>query len=276
MKLLTLNTHSLAEENYPEKLKAFVSAIVAEQPDIMALQEVNQSIGAKAVVPEKLMNFTPCGSIPVKEDNHAYNAVKKLSEKGIDYYWTWLGIKKSYGRYEEGISLLCRKPIAETDIITVSSIDDYNNWKTRKIIGVRTEGCPDEWFYSVHFGWWDDKDEPFQKQWKRFSDNFSDKKVIWLMGDFNSPAEVRDEGYDMVKNCGWLDSYYLAEYKDDGITVGRIIDGWKDRIFHTKGMRIDQIWSSKPREIISSRVILNGRNYPVVSDHYGVEINVKE
>ena len=39
MKLLTINTHSLQEEHYPEKLEQFVEAILRESPDIIAMQE---------------------------------------------------------------------------------------------------------------------------------------------------------------------------------------------------------------------------------------------
>jgi len=41
MKLLTLNTHSIIEENYEQKFKIFVDEIYKERPDIIALQEVN-------------------------------------------------------------------------------------------------------------------------------------------------------------------------------------------------------------------------------------------
>lgn len=58
MKLLTLNTHSLVEEYYYEKLQTFVQAVSEEQPDVIALQEVNQTI---AEMPVK----TAQGYIPV-------------------------------------------------------------------------------------------------------------------------------------------------------------------------------------------------------------------
>ena len=41
MKLITLNTHSLIEEHYEEKLHAFAEMVRKEKPDILALQEVN-------------------------------------------------------------------------------------------------------------------------------------------------------------------------------------------------------------------------------------------
>ncbi len=276
MKLLTLNTHSLAEENYEEKLKISVAAIVSEKPDIIALQEVNQSISEGEIHEESLYGFTSCGIIPVRGDNHAYNVVKMLYENGVRYYWTWLGIKEGYGKYQEGIALLSLSPVIDVSTLTVSSIDNYNNWKTRKVIGIRTEDYLDDWFYSVHFGWWDDKEEPFQAQWRKFSDQLPHDGRVWLMGDFNSPAGVRDEGYDMIENDGWYDSFRLAEKKDCGITVGKIIDGWCDKAVETQGMRIDQIWCSERTEITSSQVIFNGSNYPVVSDHYGIIIKIKD
>lgn len=46
MKLLTLNTHSLIEPDYEAKREIFVNFIAAEQPEVFALQEVNQTAAA--------------------------------------------------------------------------------------------------------------------------------------------------------------------------------------------------------------------------------------
>ena len=46
MKIMTLNTHSLAEPEYESKLAAFAGSLVQIKPDIIALQEVNQSMSA--------------------------------------------------------------------------------------------------------------------------------------------------------------------------------------------------------------------------------------
>lgn len=272
MKLMTLNTHSLVEADYPCKLKSFVSAAAEELPDIIALQEVNQSISSEEAAAAGLQNFTPCGSTPVKADNHAYNAVKMLSEKGAGYYWTWLGIKEGYGKYDEGISLLSQSPIIETDTVTVSSTDDYRSWKTRRVIGVRTQNHPDTWFYSVHLGWWEDNEEPFSKQWERLNNHIRNKGRVWLMGDFNSPADKRDEGYDLIKESGFYDSFLLAKRRDSGVTAVGKIDGWTE----SNEMRIDYIWCSEKADVISSSVIFNGKKYPVISDHYGVIIETKD
>lgn len=272
MKLMTLNTHSLVEEHYSEKLESFVQAVSEEQPDIIALQEVNQTI---TEMPVKIaQGYIPCAeAITIRQDNHIYHATEMLKSRGICYFWTWLPLKKGYDKYDEGIALMSRSPILETKIVQTSAINDYNNWKTRKILGIRTEATPEEWFFSVHYGWWDDPDEPFQGQWQRTKDALTDHSHMWLMGDFNSPAEVRGEGYDMIRQDGWHDCYLLAKEKDCGITIGKVIDGWKDKTTSTDGMRIDQIWCSEKRRIISSEVIFNGTNRSIVSDHYGVIVN---
>ncbi len=195
-----------------------------------------------------------------------------MLEKNINYYWTWLPIKNGYDKYDEGLAILSKKEILETDTVLVSCINDYNNWKTRKILGIYSG---DEWFYSVHLGWWDDKSDPFSDQWSRLSKYLTGKENVWLMGDFNNCAEIRNEGYDLIKNSGWQDTFEIAREKDDGITVGTVIDGWKDKITDTNGMRIDFIWTNSENRIERTNVIFNGKNEPVISDHYGVMITVK-
>lgn len=248
--------------------------IAKETPEIIALQEVNQTCCKAEVSAGDLVGYCACREeVVIRIDNHVYNVTALLREKGLLYYWTWLPMKKGYDIYDEGIALLSRYPILETDVITVSTMDDYNKWKTRKLVGIRTEDTPDEWFFSVHFGWWNDAEESFQTQWENTHAYMKKYGKVWLMGDSNSPAQVRNEGYDMIVSDGWIDSYELAAVKDSGITVGTVIDGWKEKIKQTDGMRIDQIWSNRIVKVKKSEVVFNGHKYPVVSDHYGVLVD---
>lgn len=273
MKLLTLNAHSLAEDDYPRKLMDFADAVLQERPDIIALQESSQTACGQEVPQHLLTGYVPCAETAViRADNHVYSAVGLLADRGLHYHWTWLPLKRGYERYDEGLALMSRSPILETDTVQVSRVNDYHNWKTRKLLGIRTQHAPQEWFYSVHFGWWDDPDEPFAAQWQKTNAHMQERGIVWLMGDFNSPAEIRSEGYDLIRKSGWHDSYTLAKQRDGGFTVGGVIDGWKDRISSTPGMRIDQIWCSRETDVASSAVLFNGIRYPVVSDHYGVLI----
>lgn len=267
MKLLTLNTHSLVEEDYPRKLKIFAEAVSAEKPDIIALQEVNQS---RTEVAANLVRYIPADhSAVIRTDNHVLNAAKLLPE----YFWTWIPIKLGYTRFDEGIALMSRSQILETAVLTVSSDDDYSNWKTRKILGIRTEACPKEWFFSVHYGWWDDPNDPFSAQWERTLSQLDGFGKVWLMGDFNNPAEIDGEGYDLIKKSGFRDCFTCARFRDDGVTAEGHIDGWKDKRLAEK-MRIDQIWHSGRISAESCFTVFNGEKYPVISDHYGVMLKL--
>ena len=131
-------------------------------------------------------------------------------------------------------------------------------------------------------GWWKDEEEPFARHWDCLSQHLkaarSEQETIWICGDFNSPSDVLGEGYSYVKDSGWQDTYGLAKEKDSGVTVGGVIDGWRNqnRKEKNEGMRIDYIWCSKKRNIRQSQVVFNGKHYPVVSDHYGVMIETEE
>ncbi len=307
MKLITLNTHSLEEPDYEEKLHRFADVVLAEKPDIVALQEVNQSAAAERVKPPELSGYVRCRDFEgeVRRDNHAARLSGLLREKGAEYFWTWVGAKLGYGKYDEGLAVFSHYPILEVDSFRISGCADYGNWKTRRILGIKTEAG---WFYTVHMGWWDDEEEPFAKQWDRLQkhiqamtgegDGESGNKEagnagqpVWLMGDFNSLDSIYGQGYDLVRESGWEDTFCLARERDCGVTVGKVIDGWRERLSDTKvpkspktekedssddgsacqeGMRMDYIWCSERVPILSSCVICNGENYPVVSDHYGV------
>lgn len=281
MKILTLNTHSLVEEKYEEKLIEFVKMLKEEKPDVFALQEVNQSLAMQEALDASATGYimSENGNATIRMDNHAYRVAKLLLEAGIIYQWTWIPVKVGYDIYDEGIAVFSKTTFEDTEQFYISQSEDYKNWKVRKILGVRTNN---KWFYSVHMGWWNDEEEPFVKQWDVFSERLRNRnEICYVMGDFNSPANKRNEGYDYVVRSGWMDTWQAAKSKDSGITVGTLIDGWKDKVDEVTnqnemGMRIDFIFCNKVIPVESSKVVCNGVNYSVVSDHYGVMIEVAE
>ena len=93
MKLLTLNTHSLCEENEEEKCEILCSKIFDERPDIAAFQEVNQYIDDGTEY--EITGYIPVGEIPLKKSNYAVSIQKRLKGMGLDYKFSWLGIKKA-------------------------------------------------------------------------------------------------------------------------------------------------------------------------------------
>ena len=98
------------------------------------------------------------------------------------------------------------------------------------------------------------------------------------MGDFNAPDYVSGQSYDYILNRDWQDTYQTALEKDSGFTVPCVIDGWRERLKNIKwrAMRLDYIFCNHQIEITSYHVIFNGENRPVVSDHFGVCIEVME
>ena len=276
MKILTLNTHSLREENYPQKLEWFIEGILREKPDIIAMQEVNQTASAGDMDPEMLAGQYPVpGCVRIRQDNHAAQVAYRLRQAGIACSWAWLPIKRGYGKYDEGVAILSLgRAIRCVDQFPISRIRDYENWRTRAVLGVQVEGLED-WFYTVHMGRWDDETERFLDQWKVLNCCIASKRLcgqVWLMGDFNTPDAIPGQGYDVITACGWIDTWQIASCRDSGATVPGIIDGWPETPESARryGMRLDYIWCSRKDQISSSRVLFNGITEPIVSDHFGV------
>ena len=282
MKLLTLNTHSLQEADHEQKLEQFVEAVLREKPDIIALQEVCQT--ADTELAEDALwagQYLMPTRVPLREDNHGAQVAFRLRQAGIDCYWVWLPIKKGYGKYDEGVALLSLgRKITAARAFPISKTNEYHNWRTRAALGVRVEGSED-WFYSIHMGWWEDTEEPFRQQWELLQEDIRSQKengTVWLMGDFNAPDSIPDQSYARICNDGWLDTHLAAEQREGTYTVAGIIDGWQDKPPDRKdgGMRLDYIFCSRKKGIFSSRILFDGEREPVVSDHFGVLIETKE
>lgn len=306
MRVLTLNlnshTRTYQREALEKKICILAEYIQKYQLDLIALQECGQTSAAQCWEKPLSGSFHSCDSgIVIKEDNAAAILAKRLAQTGIKYYWTWGGVKQGYGKYDEGLAVFSQYPIRETDFFTVSRQAAFDNWKTRKVLGISVQiNGQRYWFYNAHLGWWHDVEEPLRDQIEilhahllekeqgkkemyqpvicsckaeyrisKEEDGLSHKKPqIILMGDFNSPSDVVGEGYEKMQALGWKDSWFLAEKKDDGITVPGSIDGWEEK--RTKGMRIDYIWMRQEQKVISSTVLFSGRREPVISDHFGV------
>lgn len=274
LKILTLNVHSLHQADCEQKFKCFLESILYEQPDLIALQEVNQTAAAPMLQASMLCGNVevPDVEIPLRSDNYAAWLAFALRQAGFACSWSWLPVKRGYDRYDEGLALLALKnEIEAVDVRRISRRAEYEDWRTRKALGVKLRGKED-WFYTVHMGWWNDDEEPFLRQWNALKNEMRERRnrhPIWLMGDFNSPAEVRGEGYDCICADGWQDAWRLAGKTGGGVTMEGEADGWRDGSAQ-QGVRIDHIWCSRPFDVHRIRVAFDGREEPKVSDHYGV------
>ena len=255
MKILTINTHSLIEDNYETKLEIFVDAICRIRPDVIAMQEVNQTKTADIVALGR--------GFDVRCDNHALRVTKALNESGLNYRYFWHGIKTAYNEYEEGLAIITHLPVRKTDSVLISKKDDASDWRTRYALGIKVG---EEWFYSIHTGRYDDTADSFRNQWERFNTHVWEKERVWVMGDFNCDSD--SDGYKEVIASGWYDTFCMAKEQDNGVAVRGAIDGWRDG--EITDMRIDYIFTNRKVSVKSSKVVFNGINEEKVSDHYGV------
>ncbi|PPA70381.1 endonuclease/exonuclease/phosphatase family protein [Jeotgalibacillus proteolyticus] len=260
MRLLTLNCHAWQEEDQLEKMDILAETIVERSYDVIALQEVS------------IKKFARYDNV-TSEDHYGEVLLKKLEALGCsDYKMVWTFSHHSYGWNEEGVAILSRVPILDVDEFFVSRTTDPEKWKSRAIIRAAIEWKGEEIdIYSCHTGWWSDKDEPFPEQVDRLMEKIDPSRLSILAGDFNNDARIKGEGYTYLLEQGLYDTYSLAENKDKGITVPGRIAGWSQ---NDHALRIDYILATRAIEVSSSTVIFNGQNKPIISDHYGVEVEI--
>ncbi|WIY61702.1 endonuclease/exonuclease/phosphatase family protein [Bacillus arachidis] len=261
MKLLTLNCHSWQEENQIEKIRHLAKTIQEEDYDVIALQEVSQSIKAQNVCRNK------------KKDNYGLVLLAELEKLGLrNYNIVWDFSHIGYDIYEEGLAIITKHPIVKQNSFFISESKDISYWKARKIVSVTISyKGKNITLYSCHLGWWNDEEEPFQDQVDCLIKNVNGNELSFLMGDFNNNARLQGEGYDYLMQKGFYDTYELALKKDEGTTVQGKIAGWDE---NKQNLRIDLILSNKPTTVLSSKVIFNGVNRNVISDHFGVEVQL--
>ena len=135
MKILTLNTHSLCEKEATFKRKLTALWIAEQQPDVICLQEVNQTITDSEVCVDVFF----AGKDTIKQDNYANDLVQDLLGLGHQYHWIWEPVKIGYGKYEEGLAILSKTEILDHESILLTHTDDFNNWKKRKALGVKIQ-----------------------------------------------------------------------------------------------------------------------------------------
>ncbi|WP_332696062.1 endonuclease/exonuclease/phosphatase family protein [Halalkalibacter lacteus] len=259
MRLLTLNCHAWQEDNQLDKIKSLAKTIKETSYDVIALQEVSQSINEADIDGN------------VKKDNYVLVLLNELKELGVeDYDYVWDFAHIGFEVYEEGLAILTKHKIEKRHSFFISQSEDTNYWKTRKIVGatILYNNKPVS-FYSCHLGWWEDEEEPYTKQVDALHSFVQTNEQFFLMGDFNNDATIKEEGYEYLLNKGLFDTYHLAEEKDKGTTVEGKIAGWDK---NKQDLRIDYIFTNSKIEVKKSNVIFNGFNEPIISDHFGLEV----
>ncbi|MDO4927960.1 MAG: endonuclease/exonuclease/phosphatase family protein [Corynebacterium sp.] len=280
MKLLSLNVHSWMEIHPSEKLLHLAQAIVAHRVDIVALQEVNQ-----LRLPEPDYSTEPSSRVSSQMrlphpaagfDNFAALLCQLLASWGEDYTWYWSPAHIGFERYDEGVAILVRQdsfPVTTQKTLVLTD-HPYNDVRRRVAQAVCFQ---DFWVASGHFSWWErDGAALFRPEWdtlQAFSNAQLDQgKPTLVAGDLNNPASVIGEGFDYVRSLGWLDTYQLCAEPQGANTIMEPIAGWEDT---TGPRRIDYVLSNTAISVTQHSVIFDGKNFPVVSDHYGLLVELR-
>lgn len=271
MYLFTLNTHSFLEENWQEKQQILIETLAQEQPDIIALQEVNQPLDNPPAT--CLPQGTIQHEIPLKEGNFALQLATALEKKQCGYTLIWVGMKQSYGKYEEGLCFLCKFVPQETTAFSVSKTEDPTHWRKRMVLGIKSQN---HWFYNVHFGRWDDSFDPFPHQWETFLQKVNLTKPMFVMGDFNAPRHLPEQGYALVLSRNFYDTHTLALEKEGDGTAFGAIDGWQDAPKNAPLQTIDYIFTNQPTGVTASKTLFTPKQGKVISDHFALTITCKE
>ncbi len=252
MKILTLNTHSLSEENGERKCQILAQYILNHDIDIVTLQEVNQTRDKIKITGDSRY----CGEDVLKLDNYALLLSCFLEEK---YYWTYIPVKVGFDIYDEGLAIFSKKPIEDIKNIRLTHTNEYTYWKKRNALLVKTD---DYTICTTHFGWWEDEEEPFIDQWHVLQKELKKHQNVYLTGDFNAPRDIRNESYDeIIKD--FYDTRDLAIETKGYHTIPGHIAGWDQQ----EGQCIDYIMSNKKINVKKHYVIFDKEP---ISDHYGI------
>lgn len=253
MKLLTLNLHCFAEENIVENQNSIVDFIIERNIDVCFFQEVAQHFEHKQK--EKR----------IKEDNYVLIIKEKLKQKGHTYYMHYDYSKRGYGIYDEGLAILSKTPITNSDSYYVSNKVDYNDWKTRMNVSCETSyNNKVISLTSVHFGW-SDEVEQFEDQFDITLEKLKEDQIHLIAGDFNISEGSKE--YDHVVQSGLVDLYYNGEEKYyNDVTHIDYID------VKNEAHRIDYVFSNMKLNTMKREIVFKKNR---VSDHFGVYLEIE-
>ena len=255
LKLMILNLHCYQEDKQDYKLSQIAKAINEQGVDVVCFQEVaeywNDGHGDWASNSANIINQR------VKPPMHLYTD------------WSHLGFDK----YREGVAILSRYPLHDTQSRYVSDSHDAYSIHSRKVVMARIEvpyiGAMH--VFSAHLSWWEDG---FQQQFQRLCEwagsQLNDSVTTTLLcGDFNIAAG--SVGYQLVVSSNQYEDQYLAA-NQQGLfeNIFRVNDAhWGNLL--TDDYRIDYVFMNKQADlrVTSAYVLFTDQDYGRVSDHVG-------
>jgi len=236
-------------------------------PDIVCFQEVGEWSGGNTQNPDAVV-------FGASDSNMVHQILRRLDEH---YFYTMDWSHYGFDVWLEGSAILSKHAFVDTDSRFISNPSNgrYHFWKSRNVPMARIDipGTGGVNVFSVHTGWWDDEEEPFQEQYRKLLDwageVLAPHGTTVLCGDFNVPAGSKMQEF-MTSGTGYSDQYALAN--PDGsldITIGGAIDGWENS---DSGQRVDYILmnDNSPLRVEEARIVFTKEAYGNVSDHAGI------
>jgi maltose 6'-phosphate phosphatase len=286
--VLTLNLHTyqefrdagsieseLTDELAVQRIAAYgaifdriAAGIERLDPDIICLQEVGEWAGGKHA-------DSAAVEFGASDSNMVHQILSRLGDR--HYYHTMDWSHYGWDVWLEGSAILSKYPLGLTEsrFISTPANNARDSWKSRNVpmamIDVPELGSIA--VFSVHAGWWDDSEEPFQAQYQRLlrwaAEVTKPASATILCGDFNVAAASPGYAF-MTQGTGYADQYALAN--PDGMldaTIGSGADGWETG---GVGRRIDYILMNEdsPLEASRARHVFTDKYLGRVSDHVGV------
>ncbi|MGT2744917.1 endonuclease/exonuclease/phosphatase family protein [Streptococcus phocae subsp. phocae] len=268
-KLLTLNTHSWMAVNPLKKLVDLAEHILAEKYDLICLQEINQLIDSE--IATDLPGYQPIAGAPaIRKDNFALLLIQYLSKHGQPYYWSWAYNHIGYTIYQEGVAILSKQPIEVSGLLLSETADDYDHHTRRALIANTTIDGQMVSVVNLHLSWFD---KGFVGEWQRLEAHLlKETAPLIVMGDFNIPSG--QAGYQMILDSplALQDSHQVAGDVFGDHSILADIDGWES---NKEALKVDHVFTSKDFTITASKITFEGGEAPVISDHYGLEVDLQ-
>jgi endonuclease/exonuclease/phosphatase family metal-dependent hydrolase len=243
------------------------NAINKLDPDLVCLQEVGEWPGSGTSASDAV-------DFGGTDSNMVHQILKRLDNK---YHYTLDWSHYGFDVWLEGSAILSKHPLTKTGSRFISRPENsrHDFWKSRNIPMAQIDlpRLGSVTVFSVHAGWWDDEDEPFQEQFGRLvswaGEIMKAGDSIIFCGDFNVPAGSKMQRF-MTQDTGFSDQYALAN--PDGLldaTIGGDIDGWEGS---GRGKRIDYVLlnDDSPLEVRQAQRIFTEKVFGRVSDHVGI------
>ncbi len=267
--ILTINLHTYQESRQNEKLNIIADVIGKMDVDFICFQECAQH-----------RNAAITGGI-IREDNMALVISDRIKKKyGIDYHFAWGWAHYGWDIWEEGVAVLSRYPLSDSEDRYISVVTSTGSILSRKVIyaSFQVSGNPFH-IFSAHTHWRITlADEEQNSQINNIKAMVTEKEltspdaVSFVCGDFNGNPTSDfpwSEGYHTMMKTGDYEDTFLEIYPDANLkpaqsiynTIGGDFPGRIDYIFMKKNTRF---------RVAGSQIIFTNDAAGAVSDHNGV------